>query len=256
MRTSSTIVVTSCLIAAAVACSESTITALRPSESPAAAKPPADPTATYFISNDAVYLLSGDNAYLEGASSPFAGSSRYMNGECGVSSTFFALAGESGDATMNTGTNGRCTRRIRLAYASVNADGTTTSEGSVVTSSFLNVRKLQVAAAGGAPASYIPVGGDGTRTFAFDDGGAKCGTSGTAAIVFSSLLNDGTITGADLVNVHRDAADTWTITTTPDEIDALTGQTIHHDKAYCKGNGKLYHIPLHFSIRSSVPLSP
>ena len=45
-------------------------------------------------------------------------------------------------------------------------------------------------------------------------------------------------------------------TTTPDEIDAVTGHTIHHDKAYCKGNGKLYHIPLHFTIRSSVPLSP
>jgi hypothetical protein len=255
MRTSSTIVVTSCLLAA-VACSESAITALRPSESPAAAKPSADPTATYYLSNDAAYLLSGDGAYLESASSPFAGSSRYMNGECSESSTFFALAGESGDATMNTGTNGRCVRRVRLAYAAVNADGTTTSEGSVVTSSFLNVRKLQVAATGSTPASYIPVGGDGTRTFAFDDGGTKCGTSGTAAIVFSSLLNDGTITGADLVNVHRDAADTWTITTTPDEIDPLTGQTIHHDKAYCKGNGKLYHIPLHFSIRSSVPLSP
>jgi hypothetical protein len=255
MRTSSTIVVTSCLLAA-VACSESAITALRPSESPAAAKPSADPTATYYLSNDAAYLLSGDGAYLDSASSPFAGSSRYMNGECSVSSTFFALAGESGDATMNTGTNGRCVRRVRLAYAAVNADGTTTSEGSVVTSSFLNVRKLQVAATGSTPASYIPVGGDGTRTFAFDDGGTKCGTSGTAAIVFSSLLNDGTITGADLVNVHRDAADTWTITTTPDEIDPHTGQTIHHDKAYCKGNGKLYHIPLHFSIRSSVPLSP
>jgi len=241
MRVPSTIVVTACLLTA-LACSESATTALRPSEAPAAAKPPADPTATYFISNDAAYALRGDGLYLESS-----GASRYLNGECGVSSTFFALPGGSGDATMSTGTNGRCTRRIRLAYAAVNADGTTTDEGSLVTSSFLNVRKL---------ASFIPIGGDGRRTFAFDDGGTKCGTSGTAAIVFSAVLTDGTVTGADSVNVHRDASDTWTITTSPDESDALTGQTIHHDKAYCRGNGKLYHIPLRFSIRSSVPLTP
>ena len=37
-------------------------------------------------------------------------------------------------------------------------------------------------------------------------------------------------------------------------IDLATGQTIHHDKAYCKGNGKLYHMPLRVTIRSSVPL--
>ena len=69
-------------------------------------------------------------------------------------------------------------------------------------------------------------------------------------------MRDGTIAGGDHVNVHRDAADTWTISTSPDEVDAVTGRTIHHDKAFCKGNGNLYHLPLHFSIRSSVPLAP
>lgn len=255
MRVPSTMVVTSCFLGA-LACSESAVTSVRPSESSLAAKAPSNPTATFYLSNDAAYRLRGDGAYLEGSTSPFAGASRYLDGECGVSSTFFALSGGSGDATMNTGTSGRCTRRIRLSYEIVNADGTTTPDGSLVTSSFLNVRKLEVAATGTIPASYIPVGGDDQRTFAFDDGGAKCGTAGTSAIVFSALLNDGTVTGADLVNVHRDAADTWTVTTTPDEIDALTGQTIHHDKAYCRGNGQLYHLPLHFSIRSSVPLTP
>ena len=85
------------------------------------------------------------------------------------------------------------------------------------------MRKLQVAASGSTPASYIPIGGDGQRTFAFDDGGAKCGTGGTQAIGFAPTLSDGTLTGADLVNVHRDAADSWTVTTAPDEIDPLTG---------------------------------
>ena len=97
--------------------------------------------------------------------------------------------------------------------------------------------------------------GDGTRTFAFDDGGVKCGTGGTAAIVFAPLTSDGTATNADLVQVHRDAADSWTVSTLPDGTD-VDGNVVHHDKAYCRGNGKLYHMPLHFTIKSSAPLSP
>jgi hypothetical protein len=187
--------------------------------------------------------MRGDGGYLEGATSPFAGTSRYLAGECGVSSTFFV--GASGDATMNTGSAGRCIRRIRVTYARINADGSTTLEGSSSESSFMNVRQLE---------EYIPIGGDARRTYAFDDA-AKCG-SGTSGIVFAEVLRDGTIAGGDQVNVHRDAADTWTISTLPDEIDLVTGQTIHHDKGFCKGNGQLYHIPLHFSVKSSVPLSP
>ena len=207
-------------------------------------------TATEFISNDPAYNLRGDGSYLESS-----GESRYLDGECGVGSTFYSGPGSSGDVTMGIGGHGKCTRSIRFTYAAINADGTTTSEGSIVTSSFLNVRKLQVAATSTTPASYIPIGGDGQRTFAFDDGSTKCGPGGQQAIGFAPTLGD-LATGADLVNVHRDAADTWTVSTTPDEIDAVTGQTIHHDKAYCKGNGKLYHIPLRFTIRSSVPLTP
>ena len=239
------------LLLASLACSDSATTALRPSESPSAAKPVANPTATEFISNDPAYNLRGDGGYLESS-----GESRYLPGECGISSAFYSQPGGSGDVTMTIGANGKCVRHVRFTYAAINADGSTTSEGSITTSSFLNVRKLEVAASGSTPGSYIPIGGDAQRTFAFDDGGAKCGTGGTQAIGFAPTLPDGTATGADLVNVHRDAADTWTVTTTPDDIDAVTGATIHHDKAYCRGNGKLYHIPLHFSIRSSVPLSP
>jgi hypothetical protein len=208
-------------------------------------------TVTEFISNDPAYSLRGDGGYLEST-----GASRYFVAECGVSSAFYSQPGGSGDVTMATGSHGKCTRRVRFDYAAINADGSTMSEGTITTPSFLNVRKLQVAATSTTPGSYIPVGGDGQRTFAFDDAGTKCGSGGNQAINFAPTLVDGTFIGGDFVNVHRDAADTWTVTTTPDEIDAITGQTIHHDKAYCRGNGKLYHIPLRFTIRSSRPLTP
>jgi hypothetical protein len=239
------------LLLVSFACSDSAVTALRPSESPSAAKPLATPTATEFISNDPAYNLRGDGSYLESS-----GDSRYLDGECGVSSAFYALPGGSGDVTMATGSRGKCTRRVNFTYERINADGSTTSEGTITTPSFLNVRKLEVAATSTTPGSYIPVGGDGQRTFAFDDAGTKCGNGGNQAINFAPTLVDGTFIGGDFVNVHRDAADTWTVTTTPDEIDPISGSTIHHDKAYCRGNGQLYHIPLRFTIRSSVPLTP
>ena len=84
---------------------------------------------------------------------------------------------------------------------------------------------------------------------------AVCGTGGHGAIAFVPVLNDGTVTNADLVQVHRDAADSWTVLRRSDEID-VDGHVVHHDKAYCQGNGKLYHMPLHFTIKSSAPLSP
>jgi hypothetical protein len=210
------------------------------------------PTATFLLSNDATYLLRGDGGYVDLAT----GASRYANGECGVTTAIHSLPGGSGDATMNIGQAGKCPRRVRITYEAINPDGTTSSEGTLTSSSFLNVRKLHQLAADGSPASVIPVFGSARRTFAFDDGGTKCGTGGTGAILFAPMSNDNTIvTGADSVNVQRVSADTWIVTTQPDEVDGL-GQTIHHDKAFCKGNGKLYHMPLRFTIISSTPLAP
>jgi hypothetical protein len=227
---------------------DSSPTALHPTAPAFANGKVSNPTATFVLANDSTYMLRGDGLSLEPD-----GGSRYANGDCGVSTVIYALAG-SGDATL-TMARGRCTRAVRITYASINADGSTTSEGSLTTSSFLNVRKLQVAASGSTPASAIPIGATETRTFAFDDGGTKCGTGGTAAIVFAPFNADGTPTNADSVQVHRDASDSWTVTTLPDELDA-NGHVVHHDKAYCRGNGKLYHMPVHFTIKSSVPLSP
>ena len=245
------------LLAATLACGResSSPSALAPTAPALAGGKVSRPTATFYLSNDPAYLVRGDGAYLEGASSPFAGTSRYMNDECGVTTVVYALPGGSGDATMSTGSTGRCSRRVRLAYARINADGSTTAEGSLTPSSFLNVRKLHAAASETTAGLTIEVGADSLRTFALSDDGARCGTGGTAAIAFDPLRN-GVVTGADLVNVHRDAADQWTVSTLPDEVDPLTGQITHHDKAYCAGNGALYHLPLRFTIKSATPLSP
>ena len=246
------------LLAAGLACGgESTSTpTLAPSATPLAARAPSAPTATFYLSNDPAHLLRGDGANLEGASSPFAGTSRYKDGECGISAVIRSLPGGSGDATMGTSVGGKCVRRLRLAYAAINADGTTTDQGSLSVQGFMNVRKLHVGATATSAAVYIPVGDDSLRTFAFDDDGARCGTAGAGAIAFVPVLTDGTVTGADRVRVRRTAVDTWTVSTDPDSVDAETGQTIHHDKAYCKGNGALYHVPLHFTIKSSTALTP
>lgn len=244
--------VAAALLAALAACTapDSSLTALHPTSPAFAGGKVSNPTATFVLANDAAFLLRGD-----GLSLAPDGGSRYANGDCGVSTVIYALSGGSGDATLNAGAPGKCRRMVTITYESINADGSTTSEGSLVVPSFLNVRKLQVAASGSTPAEAIPIGTTATRTFAFSDDGARCGTGGTGAISFDPVLNDGTVTNSDFVQVQRDAADSWTVTTLADELDA-DGHVVHHDRAYCKGNGKLYHMPLHFTIKSSVPLVP
>ena len=108
----------------------------------------------------------------------------------------------------------------------------------------------------GDPGFYIPVGSSAQRTLNFSDDGNKCGTAGYLAIAFVPLTRTGINTGADMVWVHRDDASTWTVTTQADETDPNTLQTIHHDKAYCAGNGQLYHMPLRLTIRMSTALTP
>jgi hypothetical protein len=238
------------VLAALASCTapDSSPTALHPSAPALAAAKFSNPAATFVLSNDAAYQLRGDGLSLEPD-----GGSRYADGDCGVVTVIYALPGGSGDATLGNDRS-KCTRKVRIAYASINADGSTTSEGSLTTGSFLNVRKLQVAASGSTPGNAIPVGATAPRTFAFSDGDTKCGPGGTGAISFDPVLYDGTVTNSDFVQVHRDALDSWTVTTTPDEF--VDGHVVHHDRAFCKGNGKLYHMPVHFTIKSSVPLSP
>jgi hypothetical protein len=226
---------------------------------------PTDPTAIFYISNDASALFQGDGiaAYIEPVTSPFTGESRYADGECGVGTRIFALAGESGDVTFGTAStqDHKCAafpRKVRFTFSLISADGSVTSDGQETVESGGNLHLLEHAAANGNPGLYIPVGTSALRGLHLGDDTGKCyQASSVGGLAFRPVLDDNvTFVGADDVQVFRNAPDTWTVTSIPDEVDPVTGNTIHHDKAYCRGNGKLYHMPLHFSIKSSVPLTP
>jgi len=256
------------LAAAAIACDQpaASPTALRDEGALFGKTPqPTDPTATLYISNDASSRFRGDGiaAYLEGPASPFAGMSRYMDGECGVTAKVFALAGESGDMVFSTaGTQDRrCAaypRKARVTFSLINADGTVAPDGEETSQVGGNLGALEKAANGTNPGFYIAVGATELRGLHLgDDAGGKCTpVNGGGGIAFRPILNTGELVGADDVYVHREAPDTWTVTSQADEVDAVTGNTIHHDKAYCKGNQKMYHMPIRFSIKTSRVLTP
>jgi hypothetical protein len=230
------------------------------------ARTSSDASATFYVSSDPWFFAQGDakSGYVEGNTSPFAGMTRYADGECGVSSTIFTSSGKTGDGHLTTSWQQqvrKCSafpRTLHLVFAAINSDGTTASDGSETVSGALNVRPLEQTLSNGAPGSYIPVGTSELRSMHIGDGsGAKCDDgSGFGGLAFNLVLNTGVLTGADDVVVYRNSPDTWTVVTMPDEIDPVTGQTIHHDKAYCRGNGRLYHMPLSFVIKSSVALTP
>ena len=223
-------------------------------------KAPPEPRSTFFLSNSSAHLLRGDGLYTEGATSTYSGMSRYLDGECGVQSLIYANSGASGDAVMGSAEviYRKCPnypRGIRLTFALINSDGSTSPDGSEAARTFMNVQILQKAAAYGNPSISIPVGETELRDFIFNDGsGPKYGKC--AGLRFRPVLQDGTFSGSDQVLVTRTAADTWMVQTQADETDPVTLHTVHHDKVWCQNNGKLYHMPTYFVIKSAVPLSP
>ena len=193
--------------------------------------------------------------------SPFAGSSRYRDGECGVGSKIFASPSGSGDAIMNSAStqDRKCLaapRKVSITYARIGANGVTTPEGTMSVKTFMNLRQLEQAAYNGSPAVYIPASTGEYRKLNIGDDGGKCGANGTIAIAFVPRTTTGIETGADRVWVFRNTADTWTVSTDPDVVNPISGVTTHHDKAYCGANGGLYHMPVHFTVRTSVALTP
>jgi hypothetical protein len=223
-------------------------------------KAPPQPTSTFFLSNSSAHLLRGDGLYLEGAASAYSGMSRYLDGECGVQSLIYANPGASGDEVMGSAEiiYRKCPsypRGIRLTFALINADGSTTPDGSETVRTFMNVQIVQKAAAYGKPAIYIPVGATELRDMIFNDGsGPKYGKC--AGLRFRPVLQDGTLSGSDQVQVTRTAADTWVVQTQADVTDPVTLRVTHHDKVWCQNNGKLYHMPTYFVVKSAVPLLP
>ena len=207
-------------------------------------------SATFGVAADAGLALRGDARVLDAS-----GFSSYADGSCGVSALVYSAPGASGDAVLSTSTSRKCARTVSIAYQRINPDGTLTAEGSFSGPTFLNVRRIHRIAADGSAEFYVPMGAPAVeRTLAFDDGGTKCGTAGTAAIAFVPVLQDGTVTGADPVLVTRVAANEWRVETRPDEV--VDGQTVHHDKAWCKGTGALYHMPLRLTVRTPSSLGP
>jgi hypothetical protein len=216
-------------------------------------KPQPDPTSTFYLSNSSADFLRGDGLYLESSSSAQAGMSRYMEGECGVHSLIHAVTG-GGDAIMGSDftINRKCRdfpRGIRLTFARINTDGSTSLEGSESAATFMNVLGLEDPGINGSPQHYIAVGATEFRNFIFSDKNGKC-----TDLKFRPVLQDGTVTGSDQIQATRVSADTWLIQTQADETDPVTLRTIHHDKVWCSSNGGLYHMPMHFVIKSSTAL--
>ena len=193
---------------------------------------PTDPTSSlYFPLDDASLGVKSDHQFVSGTFSVYA------QGVCGVDSKIFATteASNSGDLVMQTDNptyrDRKCSaypRKLVIDYG----DGTTPQASTV----FVNLRDLERE---NDPADQIAIGGSRMRGLHVNE--SRCG-----GLVYQAQLGDGTSTnGADSVIVTRTAADTWVVTTQP----------APNDKAYCKADGQLYHIPVSFTVVSSRPLA-
>lgn len=190
---------------------------------------PADPNAEFLLPLDATGLgVSSDGQYVSGDQSVYA------YGVCGVTAKIFATtaASNSGDATMQTDNpaykDHRCAsypRKLLIDYG----DGTTPQWSTV----FVNLNDLQ---RDNDTADQIPIGTSRLRSLHIWEN--RCTT-----LTWAAKQKDGTITDADSVIVSRMSDDTWVVSTQP----------APNDKAYCKADGLLYHIPVRLTIVRLAP---
>lgn len=190
---------------------------------------PSDPNAEFEFPLDATGLgVASDSQFVSGDQSVYA------FGVCGVTATIFATTARSnsGDATMQTNNpaykDHRCAsypRKLLIDYG----DGTTPQWSGV----FVNLSDLQ---RDNDPADQIPVGTSRLRALHIQE--TRC-----SRLQWSTQLRDGTLTGADSVVVSRVSDDTWEVSTQP----------APNDKAYCDEDGKLYHIPVRFTVVRLLP---
>ena len=192
---------------------------------------PADPKAQlWFPLADNGLGLKSDHlsAYIQGDSSA------YTDGVCGVQAKIFATtaASNSGDATMNTHNPRFGDPHCRDYPRTMTIDF---GDGSApeVSTVFINVHDIQ---RDNDPNDQIPLGATQLRPMGISE--TRCGN-----LLWKLVTGDGTPTGADKVQVTRIAEGEWLVTTQP----------YPDDKAYCQGDGQLYHVPVRFSITRLAP---
>lgn len=219
-----------------------------------------DDTPDFYIADDPKFFLNGDAAapYVEPATSAYSGTTKYSDGVCGVSTVLFDSPSDSrsGDATLGTGSqnkSSRCSyapRKVRITYAAIGQGGVTGSPSSALRRTSLLVAALHTQTSATGPI-HIPVGSSELRPMNLSDDNGTC-----ISLRFRPVLRDGTVTGADQVRVTRVDQSTFLVESLSDEMNATTGETIHHDKAWCERSGQLYHLPLRLIIHNVVPLYP
>ena len=191
---------------------------------PVFGKGTADPTATWKLPlADSGLNFRSDHLYSDGTSSVYA------NGVCNVSTTIFATSAlsNSGDATLNTGSSGRCVRHFIVAYP----DGVTET-----LPEFINLHQI-------ANTSYsIPIGQTVARHFGFSPAAISNTPGRCGRLIFGP---NGTVApGSDSVLVTRADASTWQV----------RSQAAPNDLAYCETTGQLFHMQVSFTVISSYPL--
>lgn len=206
-------------------------------QSPTLGKTPAptDPTATFwFPLADAALGLQSDHiaTYVQGDSSAYA------DGVCGVHALIFATASasNSGDATMQTDNpkfgDRHCRDYPRKLGIVLRDDG-----GNIVTqlssTVFMNTHDIE------NTTDVIPIGSSTLRGLTLSEDPHCNGLRWT--LVMPDQI---TPSGADQVTVTRTSANSWVVATQP----------YPNDKAFCLGDGQLYHVPVRFTIVASRAL--
>ncbi len=181
-----------------------------------------DPTATWaFPMSDAALSIQSDHLYSDGTNS------LYANGICNLTTTIFASATGSGDATLNTGaTSNKCARRFRVVYPDGVAE---------VVPMFANLRGI-------ANTTYsIPVGQTVRRQLHMGSEVWPNSVSRCGGLIWGYGVANNIAAGSDSVDVTRVDASTWHVTSQP----------APRNLAYCKKNGELVSMSVEFTVVSS-----
>jgi hypothetical protein len=192
-----------------------------------------DPTATWIIPTaDATLNVRGDGMYTDGGAN-----SVYANGVCGLSTTIFATtaASNSGDATINSGTSGKCSRKFLLVYP----DGSPME----TVRSFNNLRGLQ------NTTDSIAVGDSTLRRFVVNPATLSNNPSHCGTLYFGPGPSGDQGAGSDSVWVKRVDASSWHV-----HSQAVDDQGTPHNLALCVNTNTVLSMQVDFTIVASRPL--